>query len=125
MLKNNLSNKERARMKIKGYAGASGMGSFIPLPPGAPAAALMGISSHMCYEIGKIYKEDISKSEAALVAGVVGLVPVAHKIVLLELINTVPFGLFMKGSLVREIVTLLGEAIIQHYDRTTRQKVYS
>lgn len=119
MLKNNLSNKEQARRKVQGYTQASGVGALIPLPSGAPAAGLMAISSSMCYEIGKIYKEDISKSEAALVAGVVGLMPVAHKIVILELLNTVPFGLFMKGSLAREIVNLLGEAIIRHYERTT------
>jgi len=115
------SNAERARAWVNGYT-VVGTGIVIAaVVPGTTSAALAAMETHMCYEIGKIYRGgDYSMGEAILAAGAVGIVAIAGKMAALEALNFVPFaGWAAKGVIAGGIIKALGEAVIAHYEAAT------
>ena len=112
------SNKERARVWVHSYV-ALGTGIVIAaVVPGTTSIALAAMETHMCYEIGKIYKGvEFSAGDAGAVAAAVGIAAIAGQMAALEALNFVPFaGWAVKGAIAGGIIKALGEAIITHFE---------
>jgi len=114
--------QQRARAWVNGYTAAGTAIVIAAVFPGSTSAALIVMETHMCLQIGKIYKgEHYSMREAASAARVIGLVAVAAKLVALEALNAVPFaGWAVKGVVAGGVIKALGESIIAHYEKQTR-----
>ena len=116
-------NKSRARRWVNGYT-VAGTGVVIAaVIPGSTSAALIAMESHMCYQIGKIYRgDDYTMQEAYAAARVVGLVAVAAQLIAMELLNTIPFaGWAVKAGVAGGVIKTLGEAIIAYYEKQQSQ----
>lgn len=112
------SNKERARVWVHSYV-ALGTGIVIAaVVPGSTSIALASMETHMCYEIGKIYKgSEFSVGDAARVAAAVGIAAIAGQMAALEALNFIPLaGWAAKGIVAGGIIKGLGEAIIMHFE---------
>ena len=73
----------------------------------------------MCYQIGKIYRNDWSMGEAMAAAGVVGLAAVAGQIAALEAaILTGPFAFAIKPAIAAGIVKTTGQLVIKLASKT-------
>lgn len=112
--------KERARAWVNNY---SVLGAGIVMAavfPGSTALALATMETHMCYEIGKIYRGGVySMEEAAAAAAAVGIAVIAGPIIALEALTWIPFaGWAAKGAAAGAVIKALGEAIIHHYEST-------
>ena len=120
-----IDNKSRARRCVNGYA-IAGTGVVIAaVIPGSTSAALVAMESHMCYQIGKIYRgEDYTMQEALAAARVIGMVAVAAPLLAMEALNAIPFaGWAVKGGVAGGVIKTLGEAIIKHYEKLERRPV--
>jgi len=82
--------KVRARRWVNGYA-IAGTGVVIAaVIPGSTSAALVAMEGHMCYQIGKIYRDDnYSMQEAVAAARVIGLVSVSAPLIAMEAMNAI------------------------------------
>jgi uncharacterized protein (DUF697 family) len=116
-------NKSRARKWVNGYA-IAGTGVVIAaVIPGSTSAALVAMESHMCYQIGKIYRgDDYTMQEALAAARVIGMVAVAAPLLAMEALNAIPFaGWAVKGGVAGGVIKTLGEAIITYYEKLERR----
>ena len=115
--------KVRARRWVNGYA-IAGTGVVIAaVIPGSTSAALVAMEGHMCYQIGKIYRDDnYSMQEAVAAARVIGLVSVSAPLIAMEAMNAIPFaGWAVKGGVAGGVIKTLGEAIIAYYEKLERR----
>ena len=113
--------RRKAENWINGYmvggVAAVVAGSMIP---GTATAILCGIELTMCYQLGLIYKDPWTQSEAKAAASAVGLAAVAGKILALETaILLGPFAPLGKGIIAAGIIKALGTLVIKHFEDTT------
>jgi uncharacterized protein (DUF697 family) len=113
------SKNEKARTWVNGYAVAGAAAVAAAVFPGSTSLALVAIETHMCYQIGKIYRGDeYSMAEAVAAAGLVELASIAGKLAALEALNLLPFaGWIVKAPVAAGVIKGLGEVIIAHYEK--------
>ena len=91
------------------------------LIPGSASVVLIAQEGIMCYQIAKIYGNDISFEEAKIIAGSIGLASVAGQLVALEAtILTGPFAFLIKPGIAATIVKILGDQIINYFEKNSK-----
>jgi uncharacterized protein (DUF697 family) len=113
--------RRKAEAWVNGYT-ATAVGTVLAtaLIPGAATAVLCALEATMCYQIGKIYKNDWTMSEATTAAGVVGLAALVGQIAAMEAaILTGPFALAIKPVIAASIVKTMGQLVIKHFEDTS------
>jgi len=114
--------RRKAEAWVNGYT-ATAVGTVLAtaLVPMAASAILCTLEGTMCYQIGKIYRNDWSMGEAMAAAGVVGLAAVAGQIAALEAaILTGPFAFAIKPAIAAGIVKTMGQLVIKHFEDTAQ-----
>lgn len=114
-----MTNRERAKSYVKGHtATAVGLVLAVSMIPGAASAVLIAQEAIMCYQIAGIYDQSITKEEAAVIAGSIGLASVSGQIIALEAsILTGPLAFLIKPGIAATIVHILGDQIINYFER--------
>jgi len=113
--------RRKAESWVNGYT-ATAVGSVLvtAIIPGAATAVLCTLEATMCYQIGKIYKNNWSMAEATTAAGVVGLAALVGQIAALEAaILTGPFAFAIKPAIAAGIVKAMGQLVIKHFEDTS------
>lgn len=112
--------RAQAESWVNGYT-ATAVGTVLvtALVPGAATGILCALEATMCLQIGKMYKPDFSKSDAAKAAGTIGLAALAGKIVALEAaILTGPFAFAVKPAIAGGIVKAMGQLVINYFEES-------
>jgi uncharacterized protein (DUF697 family) len=112
--------RAKAESWVNGYT-ATAVGAVLAtaLIPGAATAVLCALEATMCYQIGRIYKNEWSMGEATAAAGVVGLAALVGQIAALEAaILTGPFAFVIKPAIAAGIVKTMGHLVIKHFEDT-------
>jgi uncharacterized protein (DUF697 family) len=110
--------RARAEAWVNGHtATAVGTVCATAIIPFAATGILCTLEGTMCYQIGKIYRQNWTVSESATVAGVIGLAAVAGQIAALEAaILTGPFAFAIKPAIAGGIVKTMGQLVIKHFE---------
>ena len=89
--------------------------------PGAATGILCTLEATMCYQIGKIYKNDAwTMGDAAATAGVIGIAAFAGNIAAMEAtILLGPLAFVAKPAIAATIVKAMGKLVIQHFEDCT------
>jgi len=112
--------RARAEKWVNGYT-ATAVGAVLvtALVPGAATVALCGLEGTMCYQIGRIYKNEWTMGDATAAAGVVGLAALAGQIAAMEAaILTGPFAFAIKPVIAAGIVKSMGQLVIKHFEES-------
>jgi hypothetical protein len=110
--------RRKAEAWVNGYT-ATAVGTVLAtaLVPMAATGILCTLEGTMCYQIGKIYKNNWTMGEATAAAGVIGLAAVAGQIAALEAaILTGPFAFAIKPAIAAGIVKTMGQLVIKHFE---------
>jgi uncharacterized protein (DUF697 family) len=117
--------KARAEEWVHWYAGGGAALAVVPIPM-AGMAALGVIETTMIYWIAKVYGEELTKTEIAVVAAGLELGGFVFKAAALEACNLIPVaGWIVKASVAAGIIEGIGAAIIGHYEDKYPRKKYS
>jgi uncharacterized protein (DUF697 family) len=111
---------EIAREWINEYSKSGGAISVAAVVvPGFTTTAMGTILTHLCYQIGKIFKGDeYSYTEAVEVSKLIGLSSITGQLVSLEALNFIPFlGWAAKSVILYGLIKTLGNTIIEHYEK--------
>jgi uncharacterized protein (DUF697 family) len=110
--------RRKAEAWVNGYT-ATAVGTVLAtaIIPGAATAILCTLEATMCYQIGKIYKNNWTMGEATTAAGVVGLAALVGQIAAMEAaILTGPFAFAIKPAIAASIVKTMGQLVIKHFE---------
>lgn len=110
--------RSKAEAWVNGYT-ATAVGTVLGTAwlPGAATAILCALEATMCYQIGKIYKNNWTMADASAAAGVVGLAALVGQIAAMEAaILTGPFAFAIKPAIAAGIVKSMGQLVIKHFE---------
>jgi uncharacterized protein (DUF697 family) len=112
--------RKKAEKWVNGYtasAVATVAGTALVPVPGAATVVLCGLEVTMCYQIGKIYKNEWSMGDAAAAAKLVGLAAIVGQLAALEATTLLgPFGIVARGGIAAGIVKSMGKLVISHFE---------
>lgn len=119
-----MSCKDRAWKWVHVYAAGAATLALAPIP--GTSLALGGIETHMIYWIAKIYGEELSIKEIAIVAGGLEISGIALKAVAMEALNFLPgLGWVVKSAVAASAVEGIGKVIIDHFEDKYPGRRYS
>jgi len=110
--------RRKAEAWVNGYT-ATAVATVVATSwlPGAATAILCGLEATMCYQIGKIYKNEWTMGEATAAAGVVGVAGLAGNIAAMEAtILLGPLVFVAKPAIAASLVKAMGQLVIKHFE---------
>jgi uncharacterized protein (DUF697 family) len=117
---------DRAHEWVHTYAAGGAVLATIPLPPGGNTITLGLAETHMIYWLAKIYGEDLSVKEIAVVAGGLELAGLGLKAAAMEAANLIPIaGWIVKGAIAASAIEGIGFAITRHFEQKYPGKLYA
>lgn len=118
--------KERSKEWVHLYAAGGGTFAAVAPIPGVSSLGLAAIETHMIYWIARIYGEDLSVKEIAMVAGGLEIGGLVLKAAAMEALNFIPVaGWILKGTIAVGAIESIGIVIVRHYEQKYPGKMYS
>jgi uncharacterized protein (DUF697 family) len=116
--------REQSRSLIHKYAVFGTAWAVLPIPI-ATSAGLCALEAHMIYWVGRVYGEELSKSDILMLGTGLELASVGLKAVATEGANLVPVvGWGIKGAIAATTIEGLGELVIRHFESKYPGKLY-
>ncbi len=119
-----LTCREKARTLVHRYAVFGTAWAVLPVPI-ATSAGLCALETHMIYWIGRVYGEELGKSDILMVGAGLELASQGLKAVAVEGANFIPvIGWGVKGAIAGTTIEGLGELVIRHFEAKYPGKLY-
>jgi uncharacterized protein (DUF697 family) len=117
------------RDKARHYVHMTVLGGALlaPVPiPGFGSTGLTAIEIGLIFMIGRIYDENLSKTEIAMLAASLEVGSTVLSMVVMETLNFVPIaGWLVKVPVAASVVKGIGELAIKHFEDKYPGKVYT
>jgi uncharacterized protein (DUF697 family) len=118
---------DKAKEWVHTYAVGGAAFAALPIPvPGLTSGGLVAAETHMVYWIARIYGEELSLKEIAIVLSGLELAGIGLKTLAMEVCNFIPIaGWIAKSAIAGSAIEAIGHLIIKHFEDKYPGKEYS